>query len=1144
MSDAIRKNHLNFMSSGGVMGEQIRNLDWSKNPLGAPENWSQSLQSTVSIMLANRFPMLLWWGPQYISLYNDAYAPIFGTKHPWALGLPVKECWSEVWEVLQPLIDTPFQGGPSTWIEDFLLLINRNDSLEEAHFTVAYSPVPDSSVESGIGGVLASVHEITEKIINERAMGTLRELGAVAFEEKSLDVIYRNLAQALAKNNKDFPFALVYKITGDKNTVTVAASTGININQNVFPAQIEIAQPTEATKDFCEAFSENKIVVSNIIEQDRTFPKGVWETAPTQFVHIPISAAGASHPYCIVSAALNPYRKFDNTFKEFCQLIGERVSIEINKMLALEEEINRSESLAEIDRAKTVFFSNISHEFRTPLTLILGPLEELLKQPESNFSQKNLLSLETTHRNAMRLLKLVNTLLDFSTIESGKQQANFVLTDISSFTNKLAETFQDLMDKAGLKFNINIDIVSQPVYVDKQMWEKIVFNLLSNAFKYTLNGAISLNLTSKNDKVLLEVKDTGTGIPQKELVKIFDRFHRVQGAQGRTHEGSGIGLSFIKELVNLHGGTIIAASEEEKGSTFTVTIPTGKKHLPAGQISNDESFFTEISSNVYLEEAAALLEDVPAKSNLESTLQKDRKKENGTVLIVEDNADMRQYLSTLLEKNYNIVTAENGMDALHKIQNKQPTVVITDMMMPVMDGAHLIHELKSNPATSRLPVIILSARAGEEARIDGYDIGADDYLVKPFSAKELLSRVRAQIKIVKLRNEMEENVRNLFMEAPAMICIFRGPQHVYELANDIYLEVIGNRDVLGQPIRKALPELEGSGIYEILDTVYSTGKPFVGSEVPVKLDRGNGKLEETYFNFVYQPSHNSEGIIEGILVFGVNVTDQVSARRKIEESEKELEQKVIERTEELKEKNTQLKNMNKELEAFTYISSHDLQEPLRKIQTFAGRISEKEEQNLSDQGKDYFARMQDAAKRMQILIQDLLNFSRISNTDRKFEYVDLNAIINEVKEELKEVIETKNAAIEVEILCKPKVISFQFRQLLYNLISNALKFSKSDVPTQIVITSLIAKGSELNNESLQAEKEYFHISVSDNGIGFEEHFSDKIFEVFQRLHDKSKYAGTGIGLAIVKKIVDNHNGIITAKSQLGKGALFDIYLPS
>jgi len=248
--------------------------------------------------------------------------------------------------------------------------------------------------------------------------------------------------------------------------------------------------------------------------------------------------------------------------------------------------------------------------------------------------------------------------------------------------------------------------------------------------------------------------------------------------------------------------------------------------------------------------------------------------------------------------------------------------------------------------------------------------------------------------------------------------------------------------------------------------------------------------------------------------------------------------------EEKEKRAAELSIANKELLAFTYISSHDLQEPLRKIQTFVTIILENENKNLSEKGKYNFQRMQLAAGRMQQLIDDLLAFSRINTTDHQFEETDLNLVIEEVRTELRDTIQEKQATIEATEICTVKIIPFQFRQLMYNLISNALKFSDPDRPSHISIKSVIVKGSEPDGQFFSPEKNYCHITVKDNGIGFESHFSERIFGVFQKLHSKEVYEGTGIGLAIVKKIVDNHKGHITATSELNKGAQFDIYIPA
>ncbi len=269
-----------------------------------------------------------------------------------------------------------------------------------------------------------------------------------------------------------------------------------------------------------------------------------------------------------------------------------------------------------------------------------------------------------------------------------------------------------------------------------------------------------------------------------------------------------------------------------------------------------------------------------------------------------------------------------------------------------------------------------------------------------------------------------------------------------------------------------------------------------------------------------------------------------------EEKEKRAAELVIAnkelafQNEEKEKRASELVNVNKELESFNYISSHDLQEPLRKIRTFASRLIADESQNLSYKGKDYVLRMEDAASRMQALIVDLLAYSRTTSTERKFETANLNTIMESVKKDFANTIAEKNAIIEVEEMCNVHIIPFQFRQLMDNIIGNALKFSKPDLPPHIIVKSRIIKGSEINNQKLLPEKEYCHITVTDNGIGFEPQYKDHIFELFKRLHDKEKIKGTGIGLTIVKKIVENHKGLITATSELNKGATFDIYIPA
>jgi len=370
--------------------------------------------------------------------------------------------------------------------------------------------------------------------------------------------------------------------------------------------------------------------------------------------------------------------------------------------------------------------------------------------------------------------------------------------------------------------------------------------------------------------------------------------------------------------------------------------------------------------------------------------------------------------------------------------------------------------------------------------------------------------------------------------------------------NDAYRPSLGNdgkHPAIGKRAKEVWPEI-WDFIGPLIDKVINTAQPVWFEDQLVPIFR-NGKIEDVWWTFSYSPVYCDRGEVAGMLVTCTETTDKVKNLRTIKENEQQLkhltltlEEKVKERTAEIELKNTALQKMNKELESFAYISSHDLQEPLRKIQTFVTRISEKESQNLTVKGKEMFHRMQLAAKRMQTLIEDLLTYSRTNTSERKFETTDLNKIMQEVKEDLKEEIKEKKATIEATELCEANIIPFQFRQMMHNLIGNALKFSNPETPPHIKIKGHIEKGINLDHKKLSPQNKYCHISVIDNGIGFEKEYHEKIFELFQQLHGKAEYSGTGIGLAIVKKIVENHEGMITATSELNKGATFDIFIPA
>lgn len=740
-----------IVPGGGEMERRIDAVDWSETALGPRENWPQALRTTVRILLANRFPMLLWWGPDYISIYNDAYIPVLGQKHPWGLGKPVRECWSEIWDILKPLIDTPFCGGPATWSDDIELHLKRAGFTEETHFTVAYSPVPDETATRGIGGVLATVHEITAEVVGQRRGIVLREL-ASGVEAKTAKEACVNAAAKLAPHGKDIPFALIY-LAGEDGKATLAAAAGITGAQGIAPAIIGM-DDSRGRWPLHQAAITGRMQLVNLSSGSTPIPGGPWPDPPDRAAILPLRSHLAQGFSGFLIAGLSSRLKFDDSYTDFLNLVTSQIAAAISTARAYAEERKRAEALAEIDRAKTLFFSNVSHEFRTPLTLMLGPLEEILKN--EHLAPMIRERADIAHRNSLRLLKLVNSLLDFSRIEAGRTKAWYAPVDLAAITRDLVSSFQSATDAGGLQLAVNCGPLREPVYVDVEMWEKIVLNLLSNAFKFTFEGAITVTLTDVGEHVILSVADTGIGIPDAELPRIFERFHRVEGAKGRSYEGTGIGLALVQELVRMHGGKITVKSASGIGTTFYVQIPRGHKHLPADRMRNVEGGRARsLRAETYVEQALRWL---PGTNGL---LSGPHAAPAPRVLLADDNGDMRNYVARLLGDRMQVTAVSNGQEALTSALKEPPDLILSDVMMPVLDGFGLLREVRGNPSLCDIPVILLSARAGEESRVAGVSEGADDYLVKPFSAAELLARVTTHLKLTRLRRETVEMLRRL-----------------------------------------------------------------------------------------------------------------------------------------------------------------------------------------------------------------------------------------------------------------------------------------------------------------------------------------------------------------------------------------------
>ena len=757
---SVRPN-IECLAGRGAMAELMRTLDWSQTRLGPVEQWPQSLKTSVSICLNSRFAILIWWGPDLLMLYNDAYRQIIGSKHPAALGNPGRECWHEIWPTIAPMLESVMSRGEATWSDDLLLLLERHGYAEECYFTFSYSPIRDET--GGVAGVFTPVKETTEKVIGERRLRTLRDLSARAMDVENEHDAWLAVAQTLAENLRDLPFSILCQPTRSGDGFRIVGTAGIDPSHPLCQA---LCSPGSEIFDRARKAEESGITleIENLGSLASDLPSGAWDVPPRSALLMPIATPGQDRPWGILLAAVNPGKALDDSYRGFFELVTRQIASAIADARSYEQERKRAEALAEIDRAKTVFFSNVSHEFRTPLTLLLGPLEEMLAARKTDLPDDVRKELSIAHRSALRLLKLVNTLLDFSRLEAGRLQAAYEPTDLSTFTEQLASMFRSAMEKAGLNFHVHCEPSAEPIYVDRAMWEKIVFNLLSNAFKFTLKGEVELSLTQREHTVELMVRDTGVGIPADELPRVFERFYRVSGVGGRSHEGTGIGLALVHDLAKLHGGAVSVESQQGRGSAFTVSIPRGSSHLPQDQVRNSSGpAVTSTQVNSYLEEAlgwlpgesgitGAKVPDTCAAGTSHAPTQADQ----AVILLADDNADMRDYVSRLLSPHYRVHCVANGSDALAAVRNLHPDLVLTDVMMPGLDGFQLLRAIRDDTSTKATPVIMLSARAGEESEVEGLEAGADDYLIKPFSSRELLARVATHLNLAQLRQEVEE----------------------------------------------------------------------------------------------------------------------------------------------------------------------------------------------------------------------------------------------------------------------------------------------------------------------------------------------------------------------------------------------------
>ena len=1125
---------------GGEVASLIVAHDWSDTPLGPIERWPQSLQIVLRILLGSRYAMWLGWGPELRFFYNDAYARMtLGKKHPWALGRPAREVWSEIWSDIGPRAEAVMTSGVATWDEGLRLFLERSGFREETYHTFSYSPVPGE--DGGVDGLLCVVTEDTERIIGERRLRTLRELATGLATTKSEHDVVGAVAAQLDKNPYDLPFALVYLIDASGERATLASTAGLEGADPVIPEAIELADPAAAWAAHDLLARGDVVLVDDLAHRFASVPRGAWDLAPASAAVVPIAHQGQDRLAGFLVAGINPYRTFDAPYRGFVELIAGQIAAGVANSRAYEEERRRAEALAELDRAKTTFFSNVSHEFRTPLTLMLGPLEEMLDRPGRDADEHAQLAL--VHRNGHRLLKLVNNLLAFSRIEAGRVQARYEPTDLARLTADLASVFRSAIERAGMRLVIDCERLPDPVYVDREMWEKVLLNLLSNAFKYTLEGEIAVMLRARGAHVELVVRDTGTGIPESEQPKVWSRFHRVEGARGRTHEGTGIGLALVQELVKLHGGSVDVESRVGAGSTFRVTIPRGLAHLPSQHVTREPTALASpaTAASAYVEEAMRWLPDggaAPVDATLDDGLAAPVDGARARILLADDNADMREYVVRLLSSRFDVVAVGDGREALTAALARPPDLILTDVMMPNLDGFGLLRALRADPRTATVAVIMLSARAGEEARVEGLGAGADDYLIKPFSAPELLARVGGTLALSRFRRDALRREEELLQQVAAAAVAVTGVLSIEDILQTVVdraREIIGAREGVvairheRTPTRLAVARAAVDDLTRRNATLDADVDEALadGVSLPVHADRlaaplvGASGKRIGVLRLAQKLDHDAFSAADHAILVQIAQTASVA-----------LANAQLYRSAEDARADAEAANRMKD--QFLATLSHELRTPLNAILGWARILrSGKVDAAMLGEGLETIERN----SRVQAqLIEDLLDLSRIISGKLRLDVqsVSLAEVIEAAIRAVRPAADAKEIRIRsvLDSLASPvNGDPARLQQVVWNLLSNAVKFTARGGQIQVL---------------LERVNSHVEISVSDTGIGIKPDFLPYVFERFRQEDATTtrRHGGLGLGLSIVRQLVEMHGGTVRAKSAgEGQGATFSIDLP-
>ncbi|CAG8582437.1 8117_t:CDS:10 [Paraglomus occultum] len=1254
------------------VAELVRSFDWASTPLGPIDNWPFWLKSVVHLCLHAVIPITVYIGPERRMIYNQMWRPIFQADHPdVALGKSGLEFYPDAHEQLDPLFKAAF-AGKGQFQEEFPAYLNRTGYLEEIFCTFSLSPV--FTDDGGIGGVICLLQEITQKVLMTRRLNLLKELANGTRGVKSIQSVCHSFAKILRDNNADIPYAILYivenherepedkpqrvrleattfdqdvqlfkRADGSDEYIYIHGHSSRELPDNLLktPDLIDLtdsSQDTDSTRAYTDA--SKPWPIKRAVLNDENVVIRLPDNSIAVLCPVSLIYCGKSVLTAVAIFGINKHRVLDDEYKGFLQLVVGQMSSSFTRSRVREEEQRRKDVLAELDRQKIAFFQNISHELRTPLTLMLSPLDEATELCSEN--SPILGHLKLVRNSNRRLLNLVDNLLQFTHVEINRLSAYFSDSNIANFTKDLTASFESMARSFGLYFNLDIPSdqalacqMKQKVFLDNEMYEKILFNLCSNAFNYTFTGGVTVRLfvEKKDDRegIVLEVSDTGIGIQEKHLSNIFQRFYRIESQNSRRNEGTGIGLSLVKELVEQHGGEISVESKVGIGTTFRVWFPTGCEHLPEKQVhfcaehnqlysevspgsTSDSSIDSYLGEHMQVSETNKLSSKRRDRSDLPST---SLKKQDGwleprsnleyvnaentrtLVLVADDNTDMRNYLSTLIKKQYDCLCAVDGHDALKIVQSSSqlPDLILCDVMMPNMNGYELLTALRNDPKTQMIPVILLSALTGE-ASVEALEKGADDYIFKPFNARELMARVRVNIKLYHVRRQLiaeqqhnAEFTQMLFTIGNKIRSGF-GIQETLETAiseikkvlscdsllitKDLNAEEVNGCKVMAASLH---PEIDPQDIVGCTFSCLTDSKKMaVGNEMETCSTILECTIDHCHIHarsdaLLYEECDSdsldvkictdcaSRMLQQNVSIISVPICLKsspwgwiVAYRQpgsKWTERERAFLRQVSNQTslaishgilvEEKLKREAQVQAAKETNKAKSLILTNTSYELRTLLNTISGALTAFERTPLTSEQQDVVNVTSRGANAALSVVNDILDAASLRKreltlTSRTF---DLFEFIEKTIITFGERASAKELELIVlyEPLVLPKHVKTdpeRLQQVILNLLSNAIKFTDNG---QIVVKLSIKDNLDI---TVDDGKDRIYVEVSDTGVGVDPTSIERIWESFYQ-GDASMTRGrdgTGLGLSICKSLIELNGGESGVESELGKGSKF------